>query len=142
MQQHTDLRIAFGKALEHGRQHVARLKVRGRDGQRSRVFALELGADATQVIELLQRPPRRRDDDLAAGGQRREALALANENRHAELIFELTDLLADPRLRREQRLCRGGDVEAMIDDRTEVAQLLQVQGSLGIDWTSEEAQII
>jgi hypothetical protein len=30
----------------------------------------------------------------------------------------------------------------MIYDRAKVAQLLQVQGSLGIDWTSQEAQII
>jgi hypothetical protein len=116
--------------------------MRGRNGQRSRVLALELGADEAQVVELLQRPPCRCDDDLAAGGQRREALALTNENRHAELVLELTNLLADPGLRREQRLSCGGDVQPMIDDRAKVAQLLQVQGRLGYDWASKQGQII
>ena len=112
------------------------------DGERSGVLALEFGADVAQVIDLLQRTPRGCDDDLAAGGQGRKALALTNENRHAELLLELTYLLAYSGLRSEQRLRCSGDVEPMVDDRAKVTQLLQVQGSLGIDWTPAEGQII
>src|SRR5207302_8932445 len=95
-----------------------------------------------QGIDPLQRTSRGCDDDLDTGGQGRKALALTNENRHAELLLELTYLLAYPWLRSEQRLSCGGDVEPMIDDRAKVTQLLQVQGSLGIDWTPAEGQII
>ena len=65
------------------RQHVARLRVRGRDRQRAGVLAAELVGDALQVGDLAQRAPRGGDDDLAGRRQRREALALADEDRAA-----------------------------------------------------------
>ena len=78
------------------------------------------------VRDLAQRPARRRDDDFARRRQRGEPLALAHEHRQPELVLELADLLADAGLRREQRFGRVGHVEAVVDDRAHVLELLQV----------------
>ena len=61
--------------------------MRGGDGERADVLGLELGTDALQVIELLQRAAGGLDDHFAAGGERGEPLSLAYENRHTELVF-------------------------------------------------------
>jgi hypothetical protein len=103
--------------------------MRRRDRQCSGILRLELGADTLEVVELLQRSPGGGDDHLPAGRQRREALALAHEDRHAELVFELPDLLADARLRRVERLCGDRNIEPMVNDRTQVAELLEVHRS-------------
>jgi hypothetical protein len=57
-----------------------------------------------------------------------EALATADKDRHAQLVFELADLFADAGLRREQNFRRIGDVEAMVYNGDKVTQLLQVHG--------------
>ena len=44
----------------------------------------------------------------------------------AQFVLELPDLLADARLRREERFGGVGDVEAVVDDGDEVAELLEV----------------
>ncbi len=54
MQQQSHPRIPFGEALEDRGQDVARLGVRGGDGQRADILGLELGADLLEVVELLQ----------------------------------------------------------------------------------------
>ena len=128
VQLELDLGIARREIAQHRRQHVARLRVRRRDRERALVLAPEFVADALQVADFAQRAARGRDDDFAGRRERGEPLALAHEDPHAELVLELPDLLADAGLRREQRLRRVGHVEAVIDDRAEVAELLQVQG--------------
>ena len=130
VQLQLDLRIARSEIEQHRRQNVTRLQVRRRDRERALVLAPELGADAFQVAELAQRAPRGRDDGLARGRERGEPLALAHEHAHAELVLELPDLLADPRLRGVQCLGCVGYVEPVVDDRAEVAKLLQVHGGL------------
>ena len=93
----------FGKRVanfdEHRRQHVARLRVGRRDGEHARILAAEFVGDALQVADLAQRAPRGRDDDFAGRRQRRQPLALAHENAQAELVLELSNLLADAGLR-------------------------------------------
>ena len=126
VQHDLDLGVARRELAQHLRQHVARLRVRGGDRQRAGVLAAEFVGDALQVRDLAHRAPRGRDDDLAGGRERRQPLALAHEHRQAELVLELADLLADARLRREQRFGGVGHVEAVVDDRAEVLELLQV----------------
>ena len=111
------------------RQHVARLRVRGRDGERAFVLVPELGADALDVLDLPQRAARGGDHGFAGRRDRREALAGANEDADPELVLELAHLLAHAGLRREQRCGGVRHVEAVVDDRAEIAQLLEVQGS-------------
>ncbi len=106
--------------------------MRGRDGKRSGVLALEFGADALEVVEFLQRTPRGCHDHLAAGGQGGQSFALANENRHPELILQLPDLLADAWLRREQGIGGSRDIETMVDNRAQITELLKVHRDLVI----------
>ncbi len=106
--------------------------MRGRDGERPGVLALEFRADPLEIVEFLQRAPRGRDDHLAARGQRGQPLALANENRHAELVFELPDLFADARLRSEQGIGSHRHIQPMIDHRAEITELLKVHCDLVI----------
>ena len=110
----------------HRRQHVTRLRVRRCDGQHAGILALELGADAAQILDLAQRTACRRDDGSPGRRERGEPLAVAHEHRNAELILELTHLLADAGLRREQRLGGIGHVETVIHDRAQIAQLLKI----------------
>ena len=126
MQHHPHLGIARRELAQDLGQHVARLRVRGRDRQRADVLAAELVGDALQVVDLPHRAARGGDHDFARGRQRCQTLALAHEDREAELVLELADLLADARLRREERFRGVGDVEAVIDDRAQVLQLLQI----------------
>ena len=126
MQQQAHPRILFREALEYWRQDVAGLGVRGRDGERTHVLGFEFGADALQIVELLQRAAGRGHDDFSACGQRGEPLALADEDWHAELVLELPDLFADPRLRGEQRIGGDRDVQAVIDDGAQIADLLEI----------------
>src|SRR6185503_4051803 len=65
-------------------------------------------------------------DDLASGRRdRRQTLALAREELHSELGLELLQLLADPRLAREQTVGRRRDVQAAVGDTHEVLELLE-----------------
>src|SRR4030095_10534219 len=80
-----------------------------------------------QVADLTQRTAGGRHDRIAGRRQRGKAFALAHEDAHTELVFQLPDLFRDAGLRRVQRFGGIGDVESVVDDRAEVAQLLQVQ---------------
>ena len=81
-----------------------------------------------RLLDFAQRAARGGDHRFAGGRERGEALALPHEDADAELVLELANLFADAGLRREQSLRRVGHVEAVVDDRAKIAQLLQVQG--------------
>ncbi len=66
------------------------------------------------------------DHEPSRLGQSGEALAAADKYRDPELVFELPDLLADARLRREQHLGGIRDIQAMIYNGYEITQLLQI----------------
>src|SRR6185312_1815262 len=126
MQHEPDFGKPRRELRQDGWQHVARLRMRGRDAEHARIFAPKLVGNALEVADLAQRAARDGDDDFAGWRQRREALSLAHENAQAELVFELSNLLADARLGRVKRFGRVGDVEAVVDDGAEVLQLLKV----------------
>ncbi len=101
--------------------------MRGRDRKLAFILAAKLVCDPLQVADLDERATRGRDDDRAGRRKLGEPLALADEDFDAELVLELADLLADSRLRRVERFRGVRDVEAVIDDRAEVFELLEVQ---------------
>jgi hypothetical protein len=55
MQMQLDLRITLAKRVHHRRQHVARLGVGGRDGQRASIILVQVGGDGLQTVDLGQR---------------------------------------------------------------------------------------
>ena len=63
------------------------------------------------------------DHLLASRGERVEALAAPREQREAELVLELLELLAQRRLRGVDLLRGLRDVESGIDDGEQAAQL-------------------
>ena len=67
MQDDADLRIARGEIANHRRQHVARLGVRGGNGQRAGILAPVLRADTAQILDLAQGTPRGRHHGVARG---------------------------------------------------------------------------
>jgi hypothetical protein len=77
------------------------------------------------MLPTSRRILRARDDLAARGRDRGQALALAREELHPELGFELLQLLTDTGLARVKALGRRGDVQAAIGDSDEVLQLFQ-----------------
>ena len=125
MQMQPHLRILRAKCADHLRQHVAGLGVGGGDGQRAAVRLAQLRGGAADVLHLAQNAARARNDLVAGGGGAGERAALALEQLESELLFEQLQLPADTRLRGVQLPGGGRDVEAILVDRHEVAQLLQ-----------------
>src|SRR5690606_515459 len=64
------------------------------------------------------------DDEIAGRRDPVEALALTGEQLNPELLFQELELLADARLRGVEAIGGGRDVEAVVDDRQQVFQLL------------------
>ena len=63
------------------------------------------------------------------------------KTRTPELVLELPDLLADAGLRREQRLGGVRHVEPVVDDRAQIAELLQVQAIALMPKASAEGRL-
>ena len=121
VQVQLDVRIALAELADHRRQHIARLRVRRADGQRAAAVALLLVGQALDALDFLEDLLGPLDDPLAGRGDPRQGAALAQEDRKAELVLELFELLADAGLRGMQPFRRRGDVEVVLDDRGEVA---------------------
>ena len=123
VQVQTHLRVLVAESLEHLRQHVTRLGVRGRDRQRARFVLAQLGGERLDAARLAH-DLRGAVDDLVAGvGRAHQRAALAFEQLEAELVLELLQLLADAGLRRVQHARGLRDVEIVFGDGHEVAQL-------------------
>ena len=128
VEQQSHLGKAFGELLDCRRQHVARLGVGRRDAQRSFIACAMLVADALEAGGVDQQQAGAFDDQAARFREAGEALAVADENHHAQLVLEQAHLFADAGLRCEQTFRRVGNIEAMIYNGDEVAQLLQIHG--------------
>ena len=120
------LGIALAQLGDAQRQHVARLRVGGRDAQATAVLRAELFPDALEVGYFAL-------DDLDAGqnvlarlGHVLEALAMAREDVHAQLLLKLDDGLGDARLRGEKRLGGFGEVEVAANRLLDEAELMEV----------------
>ena len=95
--------------------------MRRTDRERASSVALLLVRQALDALHLLEDLERTVDDPFSGRRDARQGPALAQEDRKPELVLELLQLLADARLRRMQPFGRGGDVEVVLDDRSEVA---------------------
>ena len=126
MQNETHFRKPRCELRNHLGQHVPRLRMGRRDGEHARVLGTEFVGDPLQVADFPQRPPRRRNDHFPRGRERCQALPLAYEHADAKLVLELPHLLADAGLRRIKRFGCFGHIEAVVDDRAKVFELLQI----------------
>jgi hypothetical protein len=100
--------------LERGdrpRQRVARLRVRGGDRQGALLLVGEFLSGALQVAGFGEDALGDREHGLARLGDRGDALAVAHENLHAELVLEALDLLGDAGLGGMQGLGGGRDAQ-------------------------------
>jgi len=102
--------------------------VRGRDGQLALIGAAELLRQPLDVAHVLQHAV---DDDrqlLARLREPEQALAAALEELDAELVLQVLDVLADARLRGEQRGRHLGQVEVLLHRLPDDAELLEIHG--------------
>jgi hypothetical protein len=82
-------RILVAEFLEDRRQHVTRLRVRGRDGERARIVLAQLGRELLDAAGLAH-DLRGAVDDLGAGvGGSQQRATLAFEEPQAEFVLEL-----------------------------------------------------
>ena len=86
----------------------------------------KLLADFSQRRGLIEHALGRRQNLFTRLGQLGITLAVPHEELHAELFFQLTDLLGECRLRGKQHLCRRSEVQTPPDGFTKRAQLLEV----------------
>jgi hypothetical protein len=101
--------------------------VRGRDRQRTVLLGGEIAGEAADVLHFAQDLAGARDHFAARRRDRGEALALARKQLHAELGFELLELLGNARLAGIQPLGSRRDVQATVDDSNQILQLFQRQ---------------
>ena len=127
MQVQLHVGILAAEIADHARQHVARLRMRGADGQRATIGLLEVLGQALERLRLAQHAQRARRHLFAGRREAFEGAAITHEQREAELLFKQTDLLADARLGSVQRLGGSRDVEAVLHNGREISKLLQLQ---------------
>ena len=96
------------------------------DGQGAELVVGELLAGPLQVLRLGQHALGDRHHRLAGLGDRGQALAVAHEDLHPELVLEGADLLGNPGLGGMQRLGGFGDVQAAAGHFGEATQLLEL----------------
>jgi len=126
VQMQSNLGIFGAKDANHLRQDVARLRMRGGDRQRTAVGLAQLRRGAPDILHFPQNAagagnyllPRRR------GASERAALAL--KQLKSQLFLEQLELAAHARLRSMQLPRGGGNVQAILVDRHEIAQLLEL----------------
>ena len=112
--------------MDHLRQDIARLGVRGADGQTAATLVAQLGGEILDGLRLLQDLQRTLDDLLPRRGDAGEIAALAGEDLEAQLILEQLDLLAHPGLRGMQLLGGSRYVKSALGYGRQVAQLVQL----------------
>jgi hypothetical protein len=116
-------------SLDHRRQHIARLRVRGADRERAGAVVLEVRGDAADVLHLAQHAHGAFDHALAGRSHLRQRAAMPHEDLETQLILELPQLFADGRLRGVELGGGGGDVQVALRDGGEESQLLQLHAN-------------
>lgn len=120
------LRKTLLELRDHGRQRVARLRMRGRDGQVALVLRREILPDPFKAFDFLKDAFDRREDDAARLRERAHALAAPREDLHAELVLELDDRLGHAGLRGVERLRRFCQVVILPDRLAHKAKLVEI----------------
>jgi len=126
VQAHSHLGKFFAQGGDRLRQHVARLGVRGRDRQGACVLQGVFVANAPEVAHFAQDQVNRFEHLLPGLGDPLEPLAMAHEDVHAQLFFQLQDGFRDAGLRGVQRLGGLGQVEVAASRFVDKPELVQV----------------
>ncbi len=133
-QVHADARIGLFELRDRGRQHEARLRMRGGEDEATVAVAALVGGVGTDVGGFGEQAARMREHLDAGGGDAFEAAALACEQQETEFVLELLELLGQAGLRGVHAFGGLGDVEAGIGDGGEIAELREGHG--GVDGRS------
>src|ERR1039457_414916 len=142
LQRQMDSRIAALEYSHHPRQGIARLGMRGGNGESARIPVAEVVRRALQVVDLVQRALDDVEHHLPRFGDRGHALAAAHEDVEAEPVLELADLLRHPRLRGMQGVGGFGQVEPAAHRLAHIAQLLEIHDQdLNIKWLYRYANL-
>ena len=113
MQLQPDFRIVRDELINHWWQCVTRLGMGCRNTQLALLLISELLRHLFDTVDLTQDLARFFDDLLTRWRNVRKMFAATGKNLDAKLIFEQSNLLADPRLGCKQALGRRGDIQAM-----------------------------
>ena len=132
MQTQLHAGIAFDELLDRRRQGVARLRVRGCDGQVAAVLRVKFLGGLLEVLGIVQHALGDGKHGFARLGDGHDALAVAHEDLDTQFLLQLPDLLADAGLRGVQRAGGTRDIQSLTHDLVEVTQLLQIHGDLSI----------
>ena len=123
-----DVRVLLDEAADHVGQRIARLGVGSGDGQRALLLVGEFLGDLLDALDLAQDLAGGMDDPLPRRRHTGQVLAAASEHLDAQFVLQQADLLADARLRSIEALRRGGDVEVVVRNLPDIAQLLKLHG--------------
>ena len=113
------------RAQQLGHERVHR-RADEADRQPADLAALDAPGLARRVLDRVEDLPRPDQERLAGRGQLDLAL-VAQQQRRADLLLELADLLAQRRLGHVQALGRAAEVQLLGDD-DEVAQVAELHG--------------
>lgn len=116
MQTQPHAGIALDESFDGGWQGIARLSVRGGNGQMAAVLRLEFFGDLFEISRIMQHALGDCEDSFAWFGDGHDALAVAHEDLDAQFLFQQLDLFADAGLRRVQRPGSIGDLQTLPHD--------------------------
>ncbi len=125
MQIKFHLRVSITEFLDHDRQHVARLRMSRPDGKGSSILLFELLGDTPDVLHFPQRAQRVHDDTLTRRRDLGKRATAAGEYPKPQFLFERFELFADGRLGGRELVGSGCEVQIVLDNRGQTAQLLQ-----------------
>jgi len=125
MKMQPDFRILGPERADDLRQHVARLRVGGRNRQRAAIGLAQLRRRAANILHFAQDAAGARNDFLARRGGAGQRAALTLEQLKPQLFFQQFELAAHARLRGVQLPCGCRDVQPVFMDGHEIAQLLE-----------------
>ena len=110
MQNEVNVRKGLAERLHGGRQHVAGLRMGGRDDQRAMIRARVLVGEALDVGRVEQHALGDARQLFTGFRQPQQPLALAHEEVDAEFVLEILDVLADAGLRGVEGIGDFGEI--------------------------------
>ena len=124
VQADVDLRVGLAQLGDRLGQHIARLGVGGGNGQGAAVLRAVLLANALEVAQLAHDQVDALEHVLPGLGHALEPLAVAGEDLHAQLFFQLDDGLGNAGLRGVQGLGGFGQVQVAPNGLLHEAELV------------------
>ena len=98
MHMQSYIRVLLDEVADNRRQGIARLSVRGGNRQRAFFLVGKLLSDLLDALDLAQDFTGGGDDALTRRCDAGQVFATARKYFNAQLVFQQTDLFADPRL--------------------------------------------